>query len=109
MLFEPKHYGKPISKKLSEILRRNTSAYDYTKAAECVDYNIGVSTIRDVTLGRNPLTKGNAEAIIFLARIAFMNARTTIKIAEEDQDYFLEELGEDQSEITSKVKGLILK
>ena len=63
-VFLEEDYGKPISERLSEILRRNLSKNDYANIA--IRTNVSFSTIRDVVYRTNSLTKANAKAILLL-------------------------------------------
>ncbi|MEM7380132.1 MAG: hypothetical protein AAF361_02915 [Bacteroidota bacterium] len=71
-MFENDEFGKPISEKLSVILRRNTSKDDYANVAAST--NVSFSTIRDVVYRTNSLTKSNSKAIIVLLQRAFENS-----------------------------------
>lgn len=71
-IFSPEDYGKPISEKLSEILRRNVNKNDYANIA--IRSNVSFSTIRDVVYRTNSLTKTNAQAIALLIHAAFENS-----------------------------------
>ena len=72
LIFKEEDYGKPISEKLSEVLRRNTSKNDFANIA--IQGNVSFSTIRDVAYRTNSLTKLNANAISLLVRAAFENS-----------------------------------
>ena len=61
MIFNEEDYGTPISERLSEILRRNTSKNDMENIA--IQSNIRFATIRDVVCRTNSLTRLNALAI----------------------------------------------
>lgn len=65
-------YGKPISEKLSEVLRRNTSKNDLANIV--IRTNVSFSTIRGVVYRTNSLTKLNAKAISLLMHAAFENS-----------------------------------
>jgi len=71
-MFEENDFGKPISEKLSVILRRNTTKDDYANIAAIT--NISFSTIRDVIYRTNSLTKSNSKAIGILMQTAFENS-----------------------------------
>lgn len=71
-IFSTDDYGKPISERLSEILRRNVSKNDYANIA--IRSNVSFSTIRDVVYRTNSLTKTNAQAIVLLIHAAFENS-----------------------------------
>ncbi|WP_318343232.1 hypothetical protein [Flagellimonas baculiformis] len=71
-IFSPEDYGKPISERLSEILRRNVTKNDYANIA--IRSNVSFSTIRDVVYRTNSLTKTNAQAIALLVHAAFENS-----------------------------------
>lgn len=81
MLFEGKHYGNPVSEKLSNYLRKYTDKFDRANVA--TKTGIGTSTIRDVVLRTNSLTEKNSKAIIELMRIAVKNCTNRIKGASE--------------------------
>lgn len=80
-LFEQEHFGKPISEKLSEYLRRYTDKYD--RADVSIKTGVGTSTIRDVVFRANALTENSSVAIIELARIAINNCTHNIEKAVE--------------------------
>jgi len=71
-MFSEEDYGKPISERLSTILRRTTSKDDLANIA--LRSNVSFSTIRDVVYRTNSLTKSNAKAIALLIHVAFENA-----------------------------------
>lgn len=71
-MFEEEEFGKPISEKLSIILRRNTSKDDFANVAALT--NVSFSTIRDVVYRTNSLTKSNSKAINLLLQTAFENS-----------------------------------
>lgn len=71
-VFSEEDFGKPISERLSEILRRNVSKNDYANIA--IRSNVSFSTIRDVVYRTNSLTKANAKAIVLLIHAAFENS-----------------------------------
>jgi hypothetical protein len=102
MLFEQKHFGKPISEKLSRILIDYTNNYDKLEATKGT--NIGsVDTIKAIIGRARNLTEQNSEAIINLARIAFVKVGMEKERAEESEDYLLEELQESDFEIRNNV------
>ena len=72
LIFCEADFGKPISEKLSEIIRRNTSKNDFANIA--IQSNVSFSTIRDVVYRTNILTKLNANAISLLIHTAFENS-----------------------------------
>jgi len=82
-MFEENVFGKPISEKLSTILRRNTTKDDYANVAALT--NISFSTIRDVVYRTNSLTKSNSKAIKILIQIAFENSLARQLQAESDK------------------------
>lgn len=84
-IFEEKDFGKPISERLSEILRRNVSKDDYANIA--IRSNVSFSTIRDVVYRTNSLTKANATAICLLMHAAFENSLAYKLRAETDIIY----------------------
>ncbi|MER3375891.1 MAG: hypothetical protein RIM83_14730 [Allomuricauda sp.] len=86
-IFSKEDYGKPISERLSEILRRNASKNDYANIA--IRSNVSFSTIRDVVYRTNSLTKANAQAISLLIHAAFENA-IAYKLRSEGDILFLE-------------------
>lgn len=81
-MFSKEDYGKPISKRLSTVLRRTTSKDDLANIA--LRSNVSFSTIRDVVYRTNSLTKSNAKAIALLVHVAFENAIATKLQAEGD-------------------------
>ena len=85
LIFAEKDYGKPISEKLSEVLRRNTSKNDFANIA--IQSNVSFSTIRDVVYRTNSLTKQNATAISLLIHAAFENSFAYKLQAEGDINY----------------------
>ncbi|MBW8245020.1 hypothetical protein K1F50_19605 [Muricauda oceani] len=72
LIFKDEDYGKPISARLSEVLRRNTSKNDLANIA--IQSNVSFSTIRDVVYRTNSLTKLNAKAMSLLIHAAFENS-----------------------------------
>ena len=72
LIFGEEDYGKPISERLSEVVRRNTSKNDFANIA--IQSNVSFSTIRDVVYRTNILTKLNANAISLLIHTAFENS-----------------------------------
>lgn len=82
-MFEESDYGKPISEKLSTILRRNTGKEDYANIAART--SISFSTIRDVVYRTNSLTKSNSKALKVLVQTAFENALERQLQAENDK------------------------
>ncbi|NAS10904.1 hypothetical protein [Poritiphilus flavus] len=84
-MFEKDEFGKPISEKLSTILRRNTSKDDYANIAALT--NVSFSTIRDVVYRTNSLTKSNSKAIIVLLQRAFENSLARQLQATSDKIY----------------------
>lgn len=86
-IFSKEDYGKPISERLSEILRRNVSKDDYANIA--IRSNVSFSTIRDVVYRTNSLTKANAQAISLLIHAAFENS-IAYKLRSEGDILFLE-------------------
>lgn len=72
IIFREEDYGKPISEKLSEVLRRNATKNDFANIA--IQSNVSFSTIRDVVYRTNSLTKLNAKAISLLIHAAFENS-----------------------------------
>lgn len=81
-IFQNADYGKPISERLSTILRRTTSKNDLANIA--LRSNVSFSTIRDVVYRTNSLTKSNAKAIVLLIHVAFENSLATKPQAEGD-------------------------
>lgn len=88
-MFDPEEYGKPISERLSIILRRNTTKDDFANVA--VITNVSFSTIRDVIYRTNSLTYSNSKAIRELIKIAFDNSLARQLQAENDK-HFLNKL-----------------
>lgn len=84
MLFEESHFGKPISDKLSNYLRKHTDKFD--RANVSTKTNIGTSTIRDVVLRTNSLTESNSKAILELMKIAVKNCTFSIKSTSEAKE-----------------------
>ena len=82
-MFEESDYGKPISEKLSTILRRNTGKEDYANIAART--SISFSTIRDVVYRTNSLIKSNSKALKVLVQTAFENALERQLQAENDK------------------------
>ncbi|WP_394747915.1 hypothetical protein [Spongiimicrobium salis] len=82
-MFEKNDYGKPISEKLSSVLRRNTTKGDFANVA--TQTNISFSTIRDVVYRTNSLTKSNSKGIEVLIKTAFNNAVAHQLMAESDK------------------------
>ncbi len=71
-MFTDDDYGKPISERLSNVLRRTTSKNDLANIA--LRSSVSFSTIRDVVYRTNSLTKSNAKAIALLIHVAFENS-----------------------------------
>ncbi|UII81484.1 hypothetical protein [Flagellimonas sp. CMM7] len=88
-IFLNEDYGKPISERLSIVLRRNVSKNDFANIA--IRSNISFSTIRDVVYRTNSLTKANAKAISLLIHAAFENA-IAFKLQAEGDILFLNSL-----------------
>jgi len=83
-VFQHEDFGKPISERLSIILRRNTSKNDYANIA--LKSSVSFSTIRDVVYRTNSLTKSNAKAIVLLVHVAFENSIALKLQAESDTE-----------------------
>ena len=90
MLFEENHYGKPISEKLSEIIRRNIKPDSIKEVAK--NSSVSIGTIKGVIYSGNNVTELNSTAIIELARVAFRNCMNTRKQAEADAEFFAREI-----------------
>ena len=88
-IFQKEDYGKPISERLSETLRRNLTKNDYANIA--IRSNVSFSTIRDVVYRTNSLTKANAMAICLLVHAAFENS-LAYKLRAENDMLFLDKL-----------------
>ncbi len=71
-MFTDADYGKPISERLSNVLRRTTTKDDLANIA--LRSSVSFSTIRDVVYRTNSLTKSNAKAIALLIHVAFENS-----------------------------------
>jgi len=84
-MFKESEYGKPISERLSAILRRNSSKDDLANVA--ARSNVSFSTIRDVVYRTNSLTHTNAKAIGILIQVAFENSVAYQLQAESDKNY----------------------
>lgn len=82
LIFNEDDFGRPISERLSEILRRNTSKNDLANIA--IQSEVSFSTIRDVIYRTNSLTKVNAMAISLLIHAAYENSIGYKLRAEED-------------------------
>jgi len=82
IIFHDSDYGKPISEKLSEVIRRNVSKDDFANIA--IQSHVSFSTIRDVVYRTNSLTKMNAQAIALLIHAAFENSIAYKLRAESD-------------------------
>lgn len=80
-LFDKEHYGKPISEKLSDYLKKYTNSNDRANAATIS--GVGTSTIRDVMYRNNSLTEENSKGIIELMRIAIKNAKNALNTFSE--------------------------
>jgi len=85
-LFEQHHYGKPISKLLSDYLRKYATMLDQASAA--VHGGVSASTVREVVLMNTPITQVNSKAIIGLMRIAIQNCMVEAKEARDAKRYF---------------------
>nr|WP_299071344.1 hypothetical protein [uncultured Allomuricauda sp.] len=88
-MFLEEDYGKPISERLSIILRRNVSKNDFANIA--IRSKVSFSTIRDVVYRTNSLTKANAKAISLLIHAAFENS-IAFKLQAEGDILFLDNL-----------------
>lgn len=88
-MFLEENYGKPISERLSIILRRNVSKDDFANIA--IRSKVSFSTIRDVVYRTNSLTKANAKAISLLVHAAFENS-IAFKLQAEGDILFLDNL-----------------
>ncbi|MEO9512969.1 MAG: hypothetical protein ABJN84_07495 [Flavobacteriaceae bacterium] len=88
-IFKQEDYGKPISERLSTILRRNVSKNDFADIA--TRSKVSFSTIRDVVYRTNSLTKTNAKAISLLIHAAFENS-IAYKLQAEGDILFLDNL-----------------
>ncbi|KQC30542.1 hypothetical protein [Flagellimonas eckloniae] len=88
-MFLEEDYGKPISERLSIILRRNVSKNDFANIA--IRSKVSFSTIRDVVYRSNSLTKTNAKAISLLIHAAFENS-IAFKLQAEGDILFLDNL-----------------
>ena len=82
-MFKKNDYGKPISERLSSVLRRNTTKSDFANVA--TQTNISFSTIRDVVYRTNSLTKSNSKGIEVLIKTAFNNSVAHQLMAENDK------------------------
>jgi cyanate lyase len=82
-MLKENNYGKPISEKLSAIIRRNSTKDDFANVASIT--GISFSTIRDVVYRTNSLTKTNSKAIRSLLNIAFENSLARQLQAEGDK------------------------
>jgi hypothetical protein len=89
MIFNECDYGKPISERLSEVIRRNVSKDDFANIA--IQSQVSFSTIRDVVYRTNSLTKLNAQAIALLIHTAFENS-IAYKLRAEGDNMFLGKL-----------------
>ena len=97
MMFEEKHYGKRISEKLKDTLKRNINKWDMGDVAEAE--GVSMSLVRDVAYRVIPLSERSAPAIIQLARRAFINATQKRIAAINDKDYLIDELKESEEQI----------
>lgn len=88
-IFSEEDFGRPISERLSEVLRRNVSKNDMANVA--IQGNVSFSTIRDVVYRSNSLTKINALAIALLLHAAFENS-IAYKLRAEGDIMFLSKL-----------------
>lgn len=78
MLFEPEHYGLPISEQLSEYLKANTNSNDIAIASSKT--GVSMSTIRYVAHYRtNALTEENSVAIVEMVKLAIENCKKRIE------------------------------
>ena len=88
MLFEEKHFGKLISRKLSSILVNYTNKIDRLEAIKGT--NITIKALNLTIECKTPVTKENSIPLIFLSKTAFHNAERAG--LEETKDFLLEEL-----------------
>ena len=87
-MFTKEEYGKPISERLSSVLRRNASKNDYANVS--IQSKVSYSTIRDVVYRTNSLTKINAKALSLLIHAAFENSIASKIQSEADMIYLNE-------------------
>nr|WP_299385984.1 hypothetical protein [Allomuricauda sp.] len=88
-MFDQSEYGKPISKELSTILRRNLDKNNMADIASST--NMSYSTVRDVVYRTNSLTPANAEALCLLVHAAYQNS-IGYKLRSEGDMMFLDSL-----------------
>ena len=81
MKFKEEDFGKPISKELSELLKKFTTKNDVADVSTAT--GVSISTIRDVKRRANMLTAGNSVAIAELINIAKTNCNLEIETAEK--------------------------
>jgi hypothetical protein len=90
MLFEEKHFGKPISDKLSYILVNYTNEIDRLEAVRGT--NITREALGLLIRRGKPVTKENSTILISLSRVAFHNVERERVRTEEIKDFLIEEL-----------------
>ncbi|WP_462250398.1 hypothetical protein [Ekhidna sp.] len=106
MLFEPKHYGNPISPKLANRILKYVSNYDMLEATKGTEIG-SIDTMKAILYRQRNITERNADAIINLARIAFMRSTTEMELAMDTRDYFLDELNQNEEDIRNHVLNQI--
>lgn len=90
MLFEPEHFGQPISIELSEYLKEYTDGND--RANVSTKTGVGTSTIRDVVNRYNSLTESNSQAILELMKVAVLNCTNKLSRAKKAKEYLEDKL-----------------
>ena len=81
MKFKEEDYGKPITKELSEFLKKFTTKDDRADAS--TKTGVSTSTIRDVARRTNMLTAGNSLAILAMIELAEKNCKYKIDDAQK--------------------------
>lgn len=81
MLFEDKHFGKPISEELSQYLMKWTTIKNRSSVFEKT--GISVSLLSDVIARRRNITRNNSIGILQLMEIAVQNCNNKIAFAKE--------------------------
>ncbi len=83
MLFEPKHFGKPISVELSDYLRQWTTKEDLLQVFETTQ--VSVKRLQAIMYRKRKLTSANAEGVIRLMELAIRNCTHKIQYAKKSE------------------------
>lgn len=102
MLFNEKYYGKPISKQLSEIIKKHTTRWE--RIEDCRGTSLSSdSYIAKLLTGERPLTKENAEGVKKMCRTAFAATLKTSLESKSEGEYLLDVLEASQEELLEQM------